>query len=160
MNSIKECMHNGQLCPMECAVQKLSRAVVQGEQFFVRGTCTECGILVEREYVPITTLPMLEAMLQANDVSAKPTNIPWDLTEDCGIPAHIYIVHPGEGLAGICGRDGMKFSGIDSRHKQLVYRCRCGFEWQVCHDDLNQLLILGMHKSMAERRHTSYSPNG
>lgn len=151
------CSHEGRL--LECAfegsseVSALIAAVEQGGQLFIRGVCADCGNLVEREYGAVRTLPALEATLKAScRIASGDEILPWTADEHEGIPAHIYIVHPGEGLKGVCGLRGMAFIGIHSPTKQFVYECHCGFQWQVCAQDLGQMIGRGLHRSFAARR--------
>jgi hypothetical protein len=57
------CEHQGRLTNADCDVQELRRR--HSRRARLRGTCSDCGNLVEREYGSIRTLPVLEANTRA-----------------------------------------------------------------------------------------------
>jgi hypothetical protein len=152
------CRHDGRIEVCNLPVADIVAAIQDGEEFSGRGACVTCGNLVEREYGVSATLPILQAeLLKTNSLAVDTQVLPWPAGVESGVPAEIYVVHPGEGLTGACGRNGMALSGIHGATKQFVYRCRCGFDWLVCAQDLGQMIVQGLHKSLAARR-ALYSP--
>jgi hypothetical protein len=152
MKYLAPCPHDGRIVECSFAVSDIIAAIQEGKELFAHGLCLACGNFVERKYQVTATLPTLQAeLLKASSVNDKQV-IPWEADGESGIPAEIYVVHAGDGLTGACGRNGMALSGIDSATKQFVYRCRCGFEWLICAQDLSQMLVQGLHRSLAARR--------
>ncbi len=152
MKHRKTCAHAGRIIECSITFPDIVGAVEEGKEFFVHGTCAICGDLIEREYGAVATLPRLQAELVKTTLLTGDTQVlPWSLADAC-IPAEVYVVHPGEGLTGICGLRGLSLRGVHAASEQFVYQCGCGFKWRLCAHDLGQMIVLGLHRSAAARR--------
>jgi hypothetical protein len=148
------CRHEGAIADCGFDISEVIAAVREGKEFYVHGTCQVCGNFVEREYSAGPTLATLQAeLLKTSSLLVLDTEVHrWTTGAHTGIPAEIFVVHPGEGMTGACGRNGMALLGVRAATKEFVYKCKCGFEWSFCAHDIDQMIVQGLHKSMAARR--------
>ncbi len=153
------CRHEGSIAQCSLAIPDVIAAIEEGKQFHVQGTCLACGSFIEREYSAGPTLPTLQAeLLKLGSLVPDSGVLSWAAGAVAGVPTEIFVVHPGLGLTGACGRNGMALSSIHFVTKEFIYKCKCGFEWPVCAQDIEQMIVQGLHKSMAARR-ASFSLN-
>lgn len=149
----KACHHEGPIAECRFDMSDIIAAIQEGKEFRIHGSCLLCGSFIEREYNAGPTLPTLHAeLLQPSSLVPVTEVLPWTAGAAAGVPAEIFVVHPGAGLIGACGRNGMALSGISCATKEFIYKCRCGFEWPVAAHDLDQMIVQGLYKSMAARR--------